>query len=86
MTEGAKPIPPSRLLRAGRLALVLGAVVLLPMLARDAAAGRITWEPFLASVVVAGVGWLFILLMISMIEAGRDWRRRGGKPDPFIRE
>lgn len=84
--DGRARIPASTVRAAAIAGGVVGAIVTCAVLAHGVSKGKVEWlEDLAIGAFVAGALFLFILLALSLMRSGGDWRKRGGRPDPFTR-
>lgn len=89
-TPSPRRIPTRRVraaaIAAGVVAAILGAAALLAPLG-DPRLDRLEASEVLLMIGgVSGGLFLLILFALSIMQAGHEWNRRGGHPDPFTRD
>ena len=88
------PIPRSRIraaaIAAGVVGAVAGGAIALDGMAHPESGPIADSGPLLAGGVVALVVFallfLLVLLVLAQMQTGVEWRKRGGRPDPFTRD
>ena len=90
MSSGSKPIPPRRVRAAAIASAVFGGIVWiaasLPQPDGETPGAPDLGYALLFGAATAGGAFLIILFIFALMQAGHEWRRRGGHPDPFTRE